>query len=112
MLAEIKTLLFKLQASMLCVQVVAYAAQHRFCAGCWVLRTLKERRTRRLQTLLGALGRITNWAKDAIVPAEPGIRAKVRHLVARCTELRSYVGNKDVLIDDGQRYHAGKPIST
>jgi len=34
-------------------------------------------------------------------------------LVARCTELRSYIeNNKGALIDYGQRYRAGKPIST
>ncbi len=32
---------------------------------------------------------------------------------ARCTELRSYIENNEgALIDYGQRYRAGKPIST
>ncbi len=60
-----------------------------------------------------ALGRITSGAKDAIVLNEPGIEAKARRLVARCTELRSYIENNEgALIDYGQRYRAGKPIST
>ncbi len=60
-----------------------------------------------------ALGRIVSWAKDAIMLAEPGVEEKARRLVARCKELRSYVENNDgALIDYGQRYRAGKPIST
>ena len=51
MLSETKTLLAKLQESMLCDQVAAYAAHHRVCAACGVLQPLKDRRTRRLQTL-------------------------------------------------------------
>ena len=54
-LSEAKTLLAKLQASMLCGQVAAYAAHHRACAACGVLQPLKDRRTRRLQTLFGAV---------------------------------------------------------
>ena len=52
-LTKTKTLLAKLQASMLCGQVAAYAAHHRACAACGVLQPLKDRRTRRLQTLFG-----------------------------------------------------------
>jgi len=55
MLAETKTLLAKLQASMLCGQVAAYAAHHRVCAACGMLQPLKDRRTRRLQTLFGTV---------------------------------------------------------
>ncbi len=59
------------------------------------------------------LGRIVSWAKDAIVLNEPGVEAKASRLVARCTELRSYIeSNEGALIDYGQRYRAGKPIST
>ena len=54
-LSEAKTLLAKLQASMLCGQVAAYAAHHRACAACGVLQPLKDRRTRRLQTLFGTV---------------------------------------------------------
>ena len=38
MLAETKALLSRLQVSMLCGQVAAYAAHHRGCAACGVLR--------------------------------------------------------------------------
>ncbi len=55
MLSETKTLLAKLQASMLCGQVAEYAAHHRACAACRVLQPLKDRRTRRLQTLFGTV---------------------------------------------------------
>ncbi len=50
-LSETKALLAKLQASMLCGQVAAYAAHHRACVECGALLPLKDRRTRRLQTL-------------------------------------------------------------
>jgi len=55
MLSETKALLAKLQASMLCGQVAAYAAHHRVCAACGVLQPFKDRRTRRLQTLFGTV---------------------------------------------------------
>ena len=45
-LTETKTLLSRLQASMLCGQVTEYAAHHRVCAACKVLQSLKDRRTR------------------------------------------------------------------
>ena len=54
-LAETKTLLAKLQASMLCGQVAEYAAHHRACVACGMLQSLKDRRTRRLQTLFGTV---------------------------------------------------------
>jgi len=60
-----------------------------------------------------ALGRIVSWAKDTIVLNDPAIEAKARRLVARCTELRAYIEtNEGALIDYGQRYRAGKTIST
>ncbi len=60
-----------------------------------------------------ALGRTVSWAKDAALLNDPTVEAKGRRLVARCTELRSYIeSNKSALIDYGQRYRAGKPIST
>ena len=55
MLAESKALLAKLQASMLCGQIAEHAAHHRVCAACGVLQPLKDRRTRRLQTLFGTV---------------------------------------------------------
>ncbi len=54
-LSETKALLAKLQASVLCGQVAEYAAHHRACPECGVLRPLKDRRTRRLQTLFGTV---------------------------------------------------------
>ncbi len=57
-----------------------------------------------------ALGRITSWAKDASVLNDPALEARTKRLVARCTELRSYIDNNEgALIDYGQRYRAGKP---
>ncbi len=39
--------------------------------------------------------------------------AKAGRLVAQRTELRAYIANNEgALIDYGQRYRAGKPIST
>jgi len=55
LLDESKTLLARLQASVLCGQVAAYAAHHGVCAACGVLQPLKDRRTRRLQTLFGTV---------------------------------------------------------
>ena len=55
MLAESRTLLARLQASMLCGQVAAYAAYHRACPACGMLQPLKGRRTRRLRTLFGTV---------------------------------------------------------
>jgi len=54
-LSETKTLLAKLQASMLCGQVAEHAALCRACPGCGALQPLKDRRTRRLQTLFGTV---------------------------------------------------------
>jgi len=60
-----------------------------------------------------ALGRITGWAKDAGILNHPAVAARARRLVARCTELQTYIEtNEGVLIDYGQRYRVGKPIST
>ncbi len=54
-LAETKTLLAELQASMLCGQVAEYAALRRACVDCGALQPLKDRRTRRLRTLFGTV---------------------------------------------------------
>ncbi len=60
-----------------------------------------------------ALGRITSWAKDATVLNDPAMEARAKRLVARCTELQAYIQtNEGALIDYGQRYRTGKPIST
>src|SRR3954466_14745411 len=54
-LAEAKALLTKLQASILCDQLAEYAAHRRVCPDCAMLQPLKDRRTRRLQTLFGTV---------------------------------------------------------
>ncbi len=54
-LSETKALLAKLQASMLCGQMAEYAAHHGACVACRALQPLKDRRTRRLQTLFGTV---------------------------------------------------------
>ena len=54
-LSEAKVVLAKLQASMVQSQVVEYAACRRVCPACGVLQPLKDRRTRRLQTLFGTV---------------------------------------------------------
>jgi len=60
-----------------------------------------------------ALGRITGWAKDAAMLDDPAVEARAKRLVARCTELRTYIeSNEGALIDYGERSRAGKPIST
>jgi hypothetical protein len=55
MLAEAKALMARLQASMLCGRVAEYAATCRVCPACGMLQPLKDRRTRRLQTLFGTV---------------------------------------------------------
>src|SRR3954447_25633064 len=60
-----------------------------------------------------ALGRIASGAEDAARLNGAAVEAKAGRLVARCTELRAYIENNDgALIDYGQLYRAGKPIST
>jgi hypothetical protein len=54
-LSETTALSAKLQTSMMCDQVAEYAAHRRICGHCGVLQPLKERRTRRLQTLFGTV---------------------------------------------------------
>jgi len=55
LLAESKTLLARLQAGMLCGPVAEHAALCRVCPECGALQPLKDRRTRRLQTLFGTV---------------------------------------------------------
>jgi len=44
---------------------------------------------------------------------DPAMEARARRLLARCTELRAYIeSNEGALVDYGERYRAGKPIST
>ena len=91
MLAEIKVLLPKLQASMLCGQVAAYAARHRVCAACGMLQTLKDRRTRRLQSLFGTVEvEAPRFKVCRCRPSAPMVEARTVSpvcalLTARCT---------------------------
>jgi len=60
-----------------------------------------------------ALGRIVSWAKGATVLNDPAMETRAKRLLARCTELRTYIeSNEGALINYGERYRAGKPIST
>ena len=54
-LSEAKAVLAELQASMVQGQVAEYAACHRVCPRCEAPQPLKDRRTRRLQTLFGTV---------------------------------------------------------
>ncbi len=89
-LDETKALLAKLQASMLCGQVAAYAAHHRACAACGVLQPLKDRRTRRLQTLFGTVEveaprfKLCRYCQPAPL-AEATVSPVCALLTARCT---------------------------
>src|SRR3712207_4192119 len=60
-----------------------------------------------------ALGRIVSWAENLALLNGAAVEAKAGRLIAHCTELRAYIANNEgALIDYGQRYSAGKPIST
>jgi hypothetical protein len=60
-----------------------------------------------------ALDRIVSWLENAALLNGAAVAAKVGRLVAHCTELRGHIENhEDALIDHGQRYRAGKPISS
>ena len=60
-----------------------------------------------------ALGRIVSWAENATLLNGVAVAAKAGRLAAHCTELHGYIGNNEgALIDYGQRYRAGQPIST
>lgn len=89
-LAETKLLLSKLQASVLCDQVVAYAARRRVCAACGMMQPLKDRYTRRLQTLFGTVevkaprSRLCRCRQPALM-AEVTVSPVCALLTARCT---------------------------
>ena len=89
MLDESKMLLSRLQASMLCGQVAAYAADHRVCAACGVMQPLKDRRTRRLQTLFSTVEVDAPRFKLCRRPSSPMVTRTVSPvcalLTARCT---------------------------
>src|SRR3954451_21380465 len=90
-LAEAKAFLAGLQASMVRDQLAGYAAHHRLCPGCGVPRPLKDRRTRRLQTLFGTLEveaprfRVCR-CRSAAAPVSEAVSSPVCALLtARCT---------------------------
>jgi hypothetical protein len=59
-----------------------------------------------------ALGRIVSWLENAAFNGA-AVVAKAGRLIAHCTELRGYIENNGgALIDYGQRYRAGEPISS
>jgi hypothetical protein len=60
-----------------------------------------------------ALGRIVSSTADASLLDGAAVAAKAARLATHCTELRGYIENNEgALIDYGQRYRPGKPIST
>jgi hypothetical protein len=60
-----------------------------------------------------ALGRIVSCAEDTVLANGSAAAAKARTLVTHCTELHTYIeANTGALIDYGERYRAGEPIST
>ena len=54
-LSEAKAVLAKLQGIMVPSQAAEYAAWHRVCPHCRVPQPVKDRRTRRVQTLFGTV---------------------------------------------------------
>ena len=89
-LAEAKLLLTELQASVVRGQVAEYSAHCRACPECEVLRPLKDRRTRRLQTLFGTVEveaprfRVCR-CRPAAPPAGATFSPVCALLTARCT---------------------------
>ncbi len=119
-LSETKTLLAKLQASMLCGQVAEYAAHHRACAACGVLQPLKDRRTRRLQTLFGTVEveapRFKLCRCRLITPMTEVTVSPVRALLtARCTpeleRVQAELGARTSFRDGARILQALLPVS-
>ena len=119
-LAEARTLLAKLQASMLCGQVAAYAAHHRVCAACGALQPLKDRRTRRLQTLFGTVEvEAPRFRVCRCRLTEPAVAVTVSPvcalLAARCTpeleRVRAELGARTSFRDAARILDALLPVS-
>ncbi len=120
LLAESKVLLTKLQASMLCGQVAAYAAHHRACAACGMLQPLKDRRTRRLQTLFGTVEvEAPRFKLCRCHPSAPMAGATVSPvcalLTARCTpeleRVQAELGARTSFRDAARTLEALLPVS-
>ena len=89
-LSEAKAVLAKLQATMVQSQVAEYAACHRICPQCRMPQSLKDRRTRRLQTLFGTVEveapRFRVCRCRLLAPMEVAVVSPVGALLtARCT---------------------------
>ena len=120
MLDETKALLAKLQASMLYGQVVEHAAHHRACAACGVLQPLKDRRTRRLQTLFGTVEveaprfKVCRCRRPAAM-AEVVVSPVCALLTARCTpeleRVQAELGARTSFRDGARILEALLPVS-
>src|SRR3712207_6688607 len=90
-LAEAKTLLAGLQASMVRTQLAEHVALGRVCPGCRAVLRIKDRRPRRLQTLFGTLEfeapRLKACPCRGAVGKPDATSSQVRDLLrgARCT---------------------------
>jgi len=120
-LDETKTLLAKLQASMLCGQVATYAAHHRACAACGVLQLLKDRRTRRLQTLFGTVEveaprfKVCRCRQPAPMAEAATVSPVCALLTARCTpeleRVQAELGARTSFRDGARILEALLPVS-
>ena len=121
MLDETKTLLARLQASMLCGQVAAYAAHHRPCAACGVMQPLKEPHTRRLQTLFGTVEveaprfKLCRCRPSAPVAEASTLSPVCALLTARCTpeleRVQAELGARTSFRDGARILEALLPVS-
>jgi len=122
MLDETKTLLTRLQASMLCGHVAEYAAHHRICPQCGVLQPLKDRRTRRLQTLFGTVEvEAPRFKLCRCRPSAPMVEARTFSpvcalLTARCTpeleRAQAELGARTSFRDGARILEALLPVSS
>jgi len=120
MLAETKTLLARLQASMLCGQVAERADHHRLCAACGVPQPLKDRRTRRLQMLFGTVEveaprfKVCRCRRPAPL-AEVTVSPVCALLTARCTpeleRVQAELGARTSFRDGARILQALLPVS-
>jgi hypothetical protein len=121
MLDETKVLLARLQASMLCGQVAEHAAHHRVCAACGVLQPLKDRRTRRLQTLFGTVEveaprfKLCRCRQPAPIAVAVTVSPVCALLTARCTpeleRVQAELGARTSFRDGARILEALLPVS-
>ena len=98
-LAEAKAVLAKLQGIMVQSQAAEYAAYHRVCPHCRVPQPVKDRRTRRVQTLFGTVEveapRFRICRCRPLVPMAAAVSSPVCALLtARCTPELEWVQAK------------------